>query len=129
MQENAFNILHDQGWQAPADMSVRMRGAAVGSDEANQAMNGINVINDSDHRSYFAHPNDPVNVFVGGEKGNTGAAWTEWWRVFTTPNSAHSCYGTGAPGCTKVEAPFSYKDLGMTPQELNAIREQRKQNP
>jgi hypothetical protein len=39
-------------------------GAVIGNDEANQAMNGINIINDSDHRSYFAHPNDPVYIQI-----------------------------------------------------------------
>ena len=128
VQENAFNILQEQGWQAPADMSVRMRGAAISNDEANASVSSIGMKPDK-QLDYFAHPNDPVNVIIGGAKGDSGAAWNEWWRVFTTPNSAHSCYGIGAPGCAKVETPFSYKDLGTTPQELNAVREQRRQNP
>ena len=75
--------------------------------------------------NYFAFPNDPVNVIVGGEKGDTGAAWREILEL-RTPTSAHSCYGSGAAGCVKVEVPFSYESLGKTPEELNAIREQRK---
>ena len=128
VQENAFNILHDQGWQAPTDMSVQMRGAAIGNDEAKTSVSSVGM-DPGNQLDYLSHPNDPINVIVAGEKGDTGAAWKEWWRVLTTPNSAHSCYGTGAAGCVKIEAPFSYDSLGKTPAELNAIREQRRQNP
>jgi filamentous hemagglutinin len=124
VQENAFNLLRDQGWQAPADMSVRMRGAAVS--EAESSVSSIGMRPDR-QLNYFSHPNDPVTVFVGSAKGDVGAAWQEWWRVFTTPNSAHSCYGTGVAGCAVIEAPFSYYGLGRTPDELNAIRQQRQQ--
>jgi filamentous hemagglutinin len=128
VQENAFNILHDQGWQAPTDMSERMRGAAIGKDESKNSLSSVGM-DPGNQLNYLSHPNDPINVIVAGEKGDTGAAWKEWWRVFTSSNSAHSCYGTGAAGCAKIEAPFSYESLGKTPAELNAIREQRRQNP
>ena len=128
VQDNALNILHDQGWQAPADMSVQMRGAAISKDESKNSLSSVGM-DPGNQLNYLSHPNDPINVIVAGEKGDTGAAWKEWWRVFTTSNSAHSCYGTGAAGCAKIEAPFSYDSLGKTPAELNAIREQRRQNP
>lgn len=49
--------------------------------------------------SYFSH--DPVPVAAGGNPGVLSL--TELWRVLTTANSAHSCYGTGAAGCQQVE--------------------------
>ena len=53
--------------------------------------------------NYFS--NDPVSVsnFAGGNHG----VWTlkDLWQVFATNNSMHSCYGTGARGCTQVEIP------------------------
>lgn len=38
---------------------------------------------------------------------------SEFWRVVTTSNSAHSCYGTGAAGCQQVEilSPNGPKDV------------------
>lgn len=39
--------------------------------------------------------------------GNPGV-WTvnDLWQIFKTNNSMHSCYGTGAAGCTQVEVPI-----------------------
>ena len=53
--------------------------------------------------NYFS--NDPVATsnLSGGNPGT----WTlkDLWQVFSTSNSMHSCYGTGAAGCTQVEIP------------------------
>ena len=124
VQENVFEILGGEGWQAPADMSVRMRGAPITQNEAESSVRLIGMDPDK-QLNYFALPNDPVNVIVGGEKGDTGAAWREIYEL-RTPTSAHSCYGSGAAGCVSIEAPFNYDSLGKTPAELNAIREQRR---
>jgi hypothetical protein len=49
--------------------------------------------------SYFK--NDPIPV---GTAGNPGVlSLSEFWKVLSTPNSAHSCYGTGAAGCQQVQ--------------------------
>ena len=101
-----------------------MRGAPITQNEAESSVRLIGMDPDK-QLNYFALPNDPVNVIVGGEKGDTGAAWREIYEL-RTPTSAHSCYGSGAAGCVSIEAPFSYDSLGKTPAELNAIREQRR---
>lgn len=46
----------------------------------------------------------PIVLSVSG--GNAGT-WTlkDLWQVFSTDNSMHSCYGTGAKDCTQVEIP------------------------
>ena len=82
-------------------------------------------MNPRDQLNYYAHPNDPVSEFTTGFSGDPGASIVEFPSM-VGPTSAHSCYGTGASGCVKVETPFTYETLGKTPEELNAIREQRK---
>lgn len=67
------------------------------------------ILNDPDKLNqitfnYFS--NDPVatSSLSGGNPG----VWTlsDLWQVFKTNNSMHSCYGTGAAGCTQVEIPM-----------------------
>ena len=49
--------------------------------------------------SYFK--TDPIPVGTGGNPGVLSLS--EFWKVLTTANSAHSCYGTGASGCQQVQ--------------------------
>lgn len=55
--------------------------------------------------TYSHFSNDPVSTssLSGGNPG----AWrlSDFWQMVTTSNSMHSCYGTGAPGCTQVQNP------------------------
>ncbi len=49
--------------------------------------------------------NDPVSVVAAGNPGDALAAIIEFYNVLKTSNSAHSCYGTGAPGCATIANP------------------------
>ena len=61
--------------------------------------------------TYFK--NDPVPVVAGGNSGVISLS--EFWKVLTTSNSTHSCYGTGAAGCAQVEilTPSAPKDANQ----------------
>lgn len=108
MQTNANQILAQQGHTNPY-LSVQGVGGAVDQRtyyEAAAAVQG-NAANvdqrNQIHYSYFS--NDPVSTssLSGGNPG----AWrlSDFWQVLTTSNSMHSCYGTGAPGCSQVQNP------------------------
>jgi filamentous hemagglutinin len=45
---------------------------------------------------------------------------SEFWKVLSTSNSAHSCYGTGAAGCAQVEilTPNAPKDANQNNSNL-----------
>lgn len=49
--------------------------------------------------------NDPVSVIAAGNPGDAIAAIKEFWNVMFSNNSAHSCYGTGAPRCATIANP------------------------
>src|SRR3990167_1676735 len=75
------------------------------------------ILNDPDKLNqitfnYFS--NDPVatSSLSGGNPG----VWTlsDLWQVFKTTNSMHSCYGTGADGCTQVEIPVPHGPQGTS---------------
>ena len=104
VQTNANQILAQQGFTNP-NLSVQGVGGAVDQRvyfEAAAAVQGEAAI-DQIHYSYFG--NDPVSTsrLSGGNSG----AWrlSDLWQVLTTSNSMHSCYGTGAQGCSQVQNP------------------------
>lgn len=108
VQTNANQILAQQGHTNPS-LSVQGVGGAVDQRtyyEAAAAVQGNAATPDDRRRitySYFS--NDPVSTsrLSGGNPG----AWrlSDFWQVLTTSNSMHSCYGTGAPGCSQVQNP------------------------
>lgn len=108
VQTNANQILAQQGHTNP-NLSVQGVGGAVDQRtyyEAAAAVQGNAATPDDRRRitySYFS--NDPVSTsrLSGGNPG----AWrlSDFWQVLTTSNSMHSCYGTGAPGCSQVQNP------------------------
>lgn len=46
---------------------------------------------------------------------------SDLWQVFKTTNSMHSCYGTGAAGCTQVEIPMPGGHQGTPPGDAKLI--------
>lgn len=97
-------------------------GGAVTAKEFTDAAAG--VIKDKDKVaenvtfSYFK--NDPVPVIAGANPGVISLA--EFWRVLTTPNSAHSCYGTGAAGCQQVQILSPNAPTGAMQDNSNLIQ-------
>lgn len=61
---------------------------------------------------------DPVSVVAGGNPGVISLS--EFWKVLTTSNSAHSCYDTGAAECAQVEilTPSAPKDANQNNSNL-----------
>lgn len=108
VQTNANQILAQQGHTNP-NLSVQGVGGAVDQRtyyEAAAAVQGNAATPDDRRRITYSHfSNDPVSTssLSGGNPG----AWhlSDFWQVLTTSNSMHSCYGTGAPGCSQVQNP------------------------
>jgi filamentous hemagglutinin len=84
-----------------------VRGVGGAADAVAYTDKAIAIIGekDKDNITYNYFSNDPVStsIVTGGNIG----IWTlkDLWQVYFTDNSMHSCYGTGAAGCTQVEIP------------------------
>lgn len=129
VQTNALGILARNGARN-RDLAVQGLGGPVSATKYIQA--AARVVDpakaDRIEFSYFA--NDPVAVVAGGNPGVVSLS--ELWRVFTTSNSAHSCYGTGAAGCRQVQYPVPNAPPGavqdastlvrVTPSTLSSLR-------
>lgn len=112
IQEGAFVILADQQdtqSQSHTNPNLMVRGVGGAADAKVYSDKAAAVLGKEGDRSqitfnYFS--NDPVATsnLSGGNPG----VWTlsDLWQVYKTSNSMHSCYGTGAPGCTQVETPI-----------------------
>ena len=50
-------------------------------------------------------------VLAGGNPGVT--TLSDVWKLFTTNDSMHSCYGTGTEGCTQVKIPTPHGNAGI----------------
>jgi filamentous hemagglutinin len=112
VQEGAFTILSNpRGEQGSAytNPNLIVRGVGGAADAKAYSEKAANVLGPEGDKSkitfsYFS--NDPVATsnLAGGNPG----MWTlnDLWQVFKTNNSMHSCYGTGAAGCTQVEIPM-----------------------
>jgi hypothetical protein len=49
--------------------------------------------------------NDPVSVIAAFNPGDFWGAFKEFYNVYSTSNSAHSCYGSGSFGCSTIANP------------------------
>jgi filamentous hemagglutinin len=114
VQTNANNMLGEQNFTNP-DLSVRGVGGAVTGETYTDAALKVagNPEKESKNITFTYFSNDPVPVVAGGNPGVISLS--EFWRVLTTSNSAHSCYGTGAAGCSQVEilTPSAPKDANQ----------------
>ena len=106
VQANAFNLLQQQGFTNP-NLSVRGVGGALPvGDYTNSAMG---VIGDNAKRNnvtfnYYGNDPVPTQPLIGGNEGFS--TLRDLWTVLSGgSNTQHSCYGTGAAGCTQVEIP------------------------
>jgi filamentous hemagglutinin len=125
VQESAFTILNhrpDGAGSAFTNPSLSVRGvggAAAADAYANKAVKVIGEENrDNITFSYFK--NDPVSVLAGGNPGVT--TLSDIWKLFTTNDSMHSCYGTGTEGCTQVEIPTPHGNAGTPEGNAKLIR-------
>jgi len=119
VERNALEILKGQGFTND-QLKVLAKGPAVTEKELADIAHGVNKWVDpeqpkshisQDWFTYSSFPNDPVATLIGGSpNGQLFPSLQEIWPMFNTPTSAHSSYGTGAPGCDKIEIPYSYDD-------------------
>jgi filamentous hemagglutinin len=100
VQTNANTILAEQEFTNP-DLSVRGVGGAVSAKEYTDAAVQVVGSKNIDNITFSYFKNDPVSVATGSNPGVISLS--EFWKMIDTTNSAHSCYGTGAAGCQKVE--------------------------
>ena len=112
VQESAFRILGDRpdengSTYTNPNLTVRGVGGAAGGDSYfKTAAKILGPLGDQSKITYNYFSNDPVSTFTlsGGNPGSWGLK--DLWRVFSTDNSMHSCYGTGGKDCTQVETPL-----------------------
>ncbi|WP_047552224.1 two-partner secretion domain-containing protein [Methylotenera sp. G11] len=111
VQEGAFTILAnrpDENGNTYTNPNLIVRGVGGAADAVEYTDKAAAVQGSSGNKkeiTYNYFSNDPVSTSsLSG--GNIGT-WTlkDLWQVFSTSNSMHSCYGTGAAGCTQVEIP------------------------
>lgn len=100
VQMNANAILADRGITIP-NLSVQGVGGAVSAEDYTKVAQKVVGTGNIENVKYAYFNNDPVSVVPGGNPGVLSLS--EFWNVLTTPNSAHSCYGTGAAGCQQVQ--------------------------
>ena len=102
--DNALTILKD-GSHTNNNLSINVYGPAVNQQKLETSFSGVNNSEDA-KPNYFYQTNDPVSTVVGDAKdGLFIPSLLEFWNVIMTNNSAHSCYGTGAPGCKPFQTP------------------------
>jgi len=106
VQRNAFNIAADNEYKNKRLKVEGVGGAVSFQDYTNSA---VRVTTEAGKKNvtftYMA--NDPVPVIAAGNPGDAMAAFKEFFHVLSSDNSAHSCYGTGAAGCTTIANPVS----------------------
>jgi filamentous hemagglutinin len=101
VQTNANNILNQLGYTNP-NLTVQGVGGAVTAQTFTDAAVKVQGPGGDPNKITFNYfKNDPVPVATGGNPGVLSLS--EFWNVLKTPNSTHSCYGTGAAGCQQVE--------------------------
>lgn len=106
VQQAAFTIAHNRWDFTNPNLSVRgVGGAATAQVYTSEAIRvlGSSELGDRVRFSYFEHDPVSVSVFSGRNPGSWGPS--DLWSIFISTNSMHSCYGTGAPGCGRVEIP------------------------
>jgi filamentous hemagglutinin len=102
--DNALAILKDNSY-INEKLFVNVYGPAVNQQRLEASFAEVNVSEDA-KPNYVYQTNDPVSTVVGDAKGGLFIpSLLEFWNVIMTNNSAHSCYGTGAPGCKPFQAP------------------------
>lgn len=110
VQEAAFTILGnrlDENGNTYTNPDLIVRGVGGAADAIAYTDKAVVITGDEnkDNITYNYFSNDPVSTAsISG--GNPGI-WTlkDLWQIIATDNSVHSCYGTGAAGCTQVEIP------------------------
>ncbi len=100
VQTNANTILAEQGY-TNSSLSVRGVGGAMDVAAYTSTAAEVTTTKEIDHITYSYFTTDPISVVTGGNPGVVSLS--EFWRMLTTSNSAHSCYGTGSAGCNQVE--------------------------
>ena len=106
VQTNAFNILGDKGFK---NENLKLEGVGMAVSlptyiDAGTRVMGSDAALQNITATYMA--NDPVSVIAAGNPGDAWAAFKEFANVVGKDNSAHSCYGSGAKGCTSIASPL-----------------------
>jgi filamentous hemagglutinin len=104
VQSNAFDIAAANGYTNDKLSVVGVGGALKSDDYINSALK-ITKSENQENIKFTYMANDPIPVIAGGNPGEVMAALKEFYNVYLYNNSAHSCYGTGAAGCTTIANP------------------------
>jgi filamentous hemagglutinin len=106
VQRNAFNIAADNGY-VNKNLEVVGVGGGVGFQEYTDAAARViqNKQRAKENVTYTYMANDPVSVIAAFNPGDFWGAFKEFYNVYATSNSAHSCYGSGSFGCSTIANP------------------------
>jgi filamentous hemagglutinin len=118
VQTNAFNIAADNGY-VNKNLTVLGVGGAVGEQTYLDA--ATRVTQTPANTTFTYMKNDPISVIAAGNTGDAWAAFKEFANVWANNNSAHSCYGTGAEGCTTIANPISGGPVPTNQQSQNVM--------
>lgn len=110
-QEASFTILanrSDENGNTYTNPNLTVRGVGGAADAESYSAKAAAIQGpkgDRNNITYNYFSNDPVAT--SKLSGSNPGVWTlkDLWQVFDTTNSMHSCYGTGAAGCTQIEIP------------------------
>ena len=104
VQYNAFNIAAEKGYTNEQLSVLGVGGAKPVDDYTNSALK-ITTDKFKDQITFVHMANDAISVIAAGNAGDALNALTEFVNIASKNNSAHSCYGTGAPGCVTIANP------------------------
>lgn len=104
VQRNAFNIAADNGYGNDRLRVVGVGGGVGFQDYTNTATRVTTELG-KPNITFTYMTNDPVSVIAAGNPGDAWSAFKEFFNVVSKDNSAHSCYGTGAAGCSTIANP------------------------
>jgi len=104
VQRNSFNIAADNGY-VNGNLVVAGVGGGVGVQDYTDAATRVVTPEKKNNVTYTYMANDPIPVIAAGNSGDALAALKEFYNVIVSSNSAHSCYGTGAPECSTIANP------------------------
>ncbi len=128
VQAAAFAILANsagEGENRFLNPNLFIRGVGGATTVENYTRKGLEILGATERSdritfSYFS--NDPVST--SSIAGRNPGLWTlsDLFQVWKTTNSMHSCYGSGAAGCSQVEAPVPGGPQGTPDGNVKLVR-------
>lgn len=118
VQRNALTIAGQNGY---ANELLSIIGVGGGIDRESYVEAATQVTRNPEKTTFTYMRNDPIPVIAAGNDGDFWAALKEFANVWAHNNSAHSCYGTGAIGCSTIASPTTGGPKSTDQQPSNVV--------